>query len=242
MRRLRAWAACAAPCEWPDPGIDHQAGALVQAASSGASAGSSLRADRLGEGAAGVEAAAGGRVDRVRRIAGERRHLGAAVGIDARASRRAAPPYRGGAARSKTSSDGADLGDLAEIHHQHPVGDEAHDVEVVADEDVGQAELLLEVHEQVQHLRLDRLVERRDGLVEDDQARLERERAGDVDALALAARQLVRIAAGEADADRARRGRGGRGRGRWPRASARRAPAAPKATELSIVRRGFSDE
>ena len=51
----------------------------------------------------------------------------------------------------------------------HAVGHEAHDLEIVADEDVGEAELVLEVEQQVQHLRLDRLVERRDRLVEDQQ-------------------------------------------------------------------------
>ena len=48
--------------------------------------------------------------------------------------------------------------------------------------------------EQVQDLRLHRHVERRDRLVADDQLRLQRERAGDADALPLAARELVRVA------------------------------------------------
>ncbi len=58
----------------------------------------------------------------------------------------------------------------------------------------GEAELVLQVLEQVEDLRLDRDVERRDRLVADDQLRLERERAGDADPLALAARELVRVA------------------------------------------------
>ena len=48
--------------------------------------------------------------------------------------------------------------------------------------------------EQVEDLRLDRDVERGDGLVGDDELRLQRERAGDPDALALAAGELVRVA------------------------------------------------
>ena len=67
--------------------------------------------------------------------------------------------------------------------------------QVVRDEQVGEAELLLQVLEQVDDLRLDRHVERRDRLVADDQLRLDRERARDADALALAAGELVRIAA-----------------------------------------------
>ena len=69
-----------------------------------------------------------------------------------------------------------------------------HDAEVVGDEQVGQAELVLQVVEQVDDLRLDRDVERRDRLVGDDELRVQRERAGDADALALAARELVRVA------------------------------------------------
>ena len=48
--------------------------------------------------------------------------------------------------------------------------------------------------EQVDDLRLDRHVERGDRLVADEQVGLHGERAGDGDALALAARELVRIA------------------------------------------------
>ena len=48
--------------------------------------------------------------------------------------------------------------------------------------------------QQVDDLALDRDVERGDRLVADDEARLERERARDADALALPARELVRIA------------------------------------------------
>ena len=68
------------------------------------------------------------------------------------------------------------------------------DAEVVRDEHVRQLELVLQVVEQVDDLRLDRDVERRDRLVGDDQLRVQRERAGDADPLALAARELVRVA------------------------------------------------
>src|SRR5215207_2305437 len=88
-----------------------------------------------------------------------------------------------------------DLDDRAEIHHRHPRADVLDDRQVVRDEDVGEAELSLQVLEKVDHLRLDRDVERRDRLVADDQLRRHRERAGDADALALAARELVRVAA-----------------------------------------------
>ena len=83
---------------------------------------------------------------------------------------------------------------MAEVHDHDPVGDVADDVQVVRDEDVGQPEVALEVLEQVEDLRLHGDVERRDRLVADDQLRVDRERAGDADALPLAARELVREA------------------------------------------------
>ena len=87
-----------------------------------------------------------------------------------------------------------DLDDVAPRHHGDAVGDVADDREVVRDEDVGEAELLLQVLHQVDHLRLDRHVERADRLVGDDDLRVGRERARDADALALAAGELVRVA------------------------------------------------
>ena len=79
----------------------------------------------------------------------------------------------------------------------------ADDADVVGDEEVGEAELVLQVGEQVDDLRLDRDVEGGDRLVGDDQLRLQRQGAGDPDPLALAAGELVRVAVvvlgGEAD-------------------------------------------
>ena len=65
------------------------------------------------------------------------------------------------------------------------------------DEQVGQPELGLQVGEQAQDLRLHEHVEGGHRLVEHDDLGLQRERTRDRDALALAARQLVRVAADE---------------------------------------------
>ena len=111
-----------------------------------------------------------------------------------------------------------ELGDAAEVHHRDPVADVLDDAHVVGDEDVGQAELALELLEQVQDLRLDRDVERRDGLVADDEVGLEHERPGDPDPLPLAA---ARTRAGSAA-----RGTAG---GRPGPSSARPSRAAPLA-------------
>ena len=89
-----------------------------------------------------------------------------------------------------------DLGDAAEIHHRDPVGDVAHDREIVRDEQVAELQPFLQVLEQVDDLALDRDVERGDRLVADNKSRLERKRARDPDTLTLPARELVRIALG----------------------------------------------
>ena len=77
------------------------------------------------------------------------------------------------------------------------------DREVVRDEQIREVELLLQLLEQVDDLRLDRDVERGDGLVGDDEVRVDRDRAGEADALALSAGELVRVTArrvgGQAD-------------------------------------------
>ena len=82
------------------------------------------------------------------------------------------------------------------------MADMFHNPQVVRNEEIGNAELVLQVLQQVDDLRLDRDVERRHRFVGDDQARLDRQRARDADALALPAAELVRIAI---DARRRRR-------------------------------------
>ena len=73
----------------------------------------------------------------------------------------------------------------AVVQHHDVVGELPHDGEVVGDQQVGGAELVAELGEQVQDLRLDGDVERGDRFVEDDQPRLDGERPRDRDALPL---------------------------------------------------------
>ena len=140
------------------------------------------------------EHAAGRRIDRARNIAAEHDAPALAVGI------------RDGNGRQQRLGVGmlraADellrrrvLHDAAEIHDDDAVGDVFDDGEIVGDEEVGEAELALQIVQQVDDLRLDRHVERRDRLVGDDELRARGERPGDADALALAAGEFVRIAA-----------------------------------------------
>ena len=85
------------------------------------------------------------------------------------------------------------------------VTDMAHHGQVVRDEQIGQALLALQVLHDVEHLGLDGHVQRRRGLVADQELGLRGERARDGDALALAAGELVRVAALVSAGFRARR-------------------------------------
>ena len=84
--------------------------------------------------------------------------------------------------------------DLTRAHDDHAVAEEAHDIEVVADEEIAHANALLEIMQQVEHDRLDGDIERGGRLVENDEVGIERDGAGNADARLLAAGQLMRQA------------------------------------------------
>ena len=98
---------------------------------------------------------------------------------------------------SKISSAGASSTSFPRYITAIRSGEVPDDREVVRDEQVRQPEVLLQVVQEVEHLRLHGHVERRHGLVEDEKLRIDGERSGDPDALALASRELVRVAARE---------------------------------------------
>ena len=85
------------------------------------------------------------------------------------------------------------LAELPQVHDGHAVAHVLDDGEVVGDEDQRQIEALLEIVEQVDHLRLHGHVQGRYRLVADDDARLQGEGAGHSDALPLTARELMGI-------------------------------------------------
>ena len=85
------------------------------------------------------------------------------------------------------------LHDVAQVHDRDAMRDLPNDGEIVCDEQVGDPELLLEIAQEVEDLGLDRDVERRHGLVADDELGPQGDGPGDPDALALAAGELVRI-------------------------------------------------
>ena len=88
----------------------------------------------------------------------------------------------------------ADLADLAVGHDDEPVGDGERLFLVVRHHDGGEAELALQLADLDPHLLAQLGVEVRQRLVEEEHVRPDRERAGEGDALLLAARELARQA------------------------------------------------
>ena len=86
------------------------------------------------------------------------------------------------------------LDDTPEIHDDDAIGDVLHDAQVMADEQVREVERRLQIHEQIEHLSLDRYVERGNRFVADDELGLDRERARNADPCTLPAGKLMRIA------------------------------------------------
>src|SRR5207245_1408655 len=126
-------------------------------------------ADLRGMGAAWMKAAGGRRRDRVRRLALDDRSLARAVLLRVRDRDRGQERLRVGVDRLDIQLlPGRYLNQLAEVHDRDAVGYVAHDREVVSDEHVAETEAVLEVVEQVDDLRLDRNIQRRDRLVEKD--------------------------------------------------------------------------
>src|SRR5438094_3330313 len=87
---------------------------------------------------------------------------------------------------------GGEFDNFAEIHHCH-CGTQVQDgCQVMRNEQIADAELLLEILQQIHNLGTDRDIERRHGLVEDNKARVQRQGPRDSDALPLAATEFVR--------------------------------------------------
>src|SRR6266702_770188 len=137
-----------------------------------------------------VEGAAGGGIDRVRDLALHRDALAAAHGEIRHGAEKHLGVGHAWAGEQLTSF--RDLDNAAEIHHADPARHVADHGKVVADEHVGQAELVLKVAHQIEDLRLHGDVERRSRLVADDELGVGGERPRDCDALALAAGKLMR--------------------------------------------------
>src|SRR5437879_9820085 len=89
------------------------------------------------------------------------------------------------------------LDQLPRVHDDDRVGQVAGRRDVVRDVEDRELLSVAQVGQQVEHAEADRNVEHRHGLVRDQDAGLDRQGAGDGDALPLPARQLVRELVGE---------------------------------------------
>ncbi len=150
-------------------------------------------ADLLRHRAARMESATRGRVGRRGQIALEHDPLAAHGRVRHRNGRQEGLGVRMG--RRLVQLVGIrQLNQLSEVHDPDPRRKVLDDRQVVGNEQVGELELVLEVAQQVEHLRLNRHVERTDRLIAHDEARSQGQGARDSDALALAAGELVRVA------------------------------------------------
>src|SRR5580704_14286165 len=151
-----------------------------------------LAADVLRQGAARMKDASCRRIERARHLALDRALApsplaNARHGIEERA--------RIGMRRMREDVLAAcELDDAAEIKNRDPVGEVLDDTEIMADEEIAQLLALLDIAEEIEDLALDRHVERRERLVGHDELRCRRQRPRDGDALALAAREFMRVA------------------------------------------------
>ena len=87
---------------------------------------------------------------------------------------------------------GADLADLASIHDCNTIGELGYDRKIVRDEQVGEAESITQVSQQIDDCRLHRHIECGDRLVADDKTGLGGECPSDRHALSLSAAELMR--------------------------------------------------
>jgi hypothetical protein len=147
-------------------------------------------ADRDRLRAAGMERAAGRGVDWVGRFAADRRsrppaHHKVGHGVEQHAGVRVARPR-------EQRLGLADLDEPAEIHHPDAARHETHHREIVGDEEIGEAEPVLQITHQIEDLRLDGHVEGRGRLVADDEIGVGGDRPRNRDPLALAAGEFVR--------------------------------------------------
>ena len=89
---------------------------------------------------------------------------------------------------------GGQLHDPSQVHDRDAVRNVLHHGQVMGNEDVGQFQLFLEPHQQIENLGLDGHIQRRDRLVADHHLRVDQQGAGDPDPLPLAPRKLMGIA------------------------------------------------
>ena len=122
--------------------------------------------------AASVEQATVGRIGRARPLTGQKHRLHHLTGVGFRNRRHQV--FGVGMLRRIIQFLGrCYLNDLAQVHHRNPVAGISDFREIVGDEQVSPVELHLKVGEEIDDLRLDRDVERRNRLIADDELRMQ---------------------------------------------------------------------
>ena len=87
-----------------------------------------------------------------------------------------------------------DFHQSTQIHHTDVIADVLHDRQIVRNEQQCDVPLALQANDEIQYLRLDGYIERRYGLISNQKLRIQRQRPGNADALALATGKLMGIA------------------------------------------------
>ena len=77
--------------------------------------------------------------------------------------------------------------DLSQVHHNYSVADMLHNAKIMADEQIGEAELFLQITQQVKNLRTNRHIKRRNRFITDYEIRVRCKRSRDYDTLPLTA-------------------------------------------------------
>jgi len=156
-----------------------------------------LGAELVGIGAAGTEMTAGGGIHRGGYVAFQHYALCGAVLLGIR--HRYGGDKAAGVGMDRVEGEliaVCQLHQLAQIHDADAVGYVLHDAQVVGDEQIGKAHLILQILEHVDDLRLNGHVQRGYGLVADDELGVDSKGAGNSHALTLAARKLMGVAVG----------------------------------------------
>src|SRR5262249_28050962 len=157
-----------------------------------------LPTDLLRQWATRVEATARGEVDGARQIALEDDALASL--LDTWIGNGYGGEQRRGVGVQRIAIDRVPvryLHDLAKVHHGNPRRDMAHHAQVVRDEQICQAHLLLQPRHEIEDLGANRHIQGAHWLIGDDEFRLCADGAGDGDALPLAAAEFMGIAVDE---------------------------------------------
>src|SRR5215510_2794337 len=157
-----------------------------------------LAASFDGQGATRMKHAAGRRIHRARHLALESPVL--APFLDRRIGDRHGLEQSPRVRMQRIAVQLITVGDLdhpSKIHDRDTMAQVPDHAEIMGNEQVGELELLAEFFEEIDDLRLDRHVERRDRLVANNEFGPQRERARNADALALPAAHFVGVAIGK---------------------------------------------